>query len=594
MATTLVTLSTFFLFLIIVALYSYRKTKGISESGVEGFFLAGRGLSGYFIAGSLLLSNLSAEQLVGLNGNAYKFDISGMAWESTAAIATIAMAIFFLPRYLRRGITTMPQFLEERFDVNTRRMVSVMLLIGYAIMANPCSLYLGSITMDSMFGFHDSLNISYSWSIAILSLAMGLVGGLYATAGGLKAVAVSDTISGVILLVAALLIPVLGLIMLGDGSFLEGAKMLLRNNPAQLNAIGSSQSSVPFSTIFTGMLCANLFYWCTNQMIIQRTLGAKSLAESQKGVLLAGTIKLLVPVVMVLPGLIALNLFGNSLTHGDFAYPTLVKAVLPWWLIGMFAAAIFGTVISHFNSIINSSATLFVIDLYGPLTGCQDEKKLVRVGKIASVVFSLVSIAIAPLLLNTPNGIFDLMRRFTGFYSIPIIAIILIGFLNRRVPAFAAKFTLVFHVVIYSIYTFSGVDKVLPVHYIHMMGILFIVEVTIMLIIGKIKPRVAHPPILQPPAIPMEKWRYANTASVMMLATLVSLYVTLSPLGIANSAGVPDSYPWLIIAVWVSALLLMHWLKKRHKHPISQGIHRDTDSTMGYHNASEITTNSKT
>ena len=556
MATTLVTLLTFFLFLTIVALYSYKKTKGISESGVEGFFLAGRGLSGYFIAGSLLLSNLSAEQLVGLNGNAYKFDISGMAWESTAAIATIAMAIFFLPRYLRRGITTMPQFLEERFDVNTRRMVSIMLLIGYAIMANPCSLYLGSITMDSMFSFHDSLNISYSWSIAILSLAMGVVGGLYATAGGLKAVAVSDTISGVILLVAALLIPILGLVMLGDGSFLEGAKTLLRNNPAQLNAIGNSHSSVPFSTIFTGMLCANLFYWCTNQMIIQRTLGAKSLAESQKGVLLAGSIKLLVPVVMVLPGLIALNLFGNSLSHGDFAYPTLVKAVLPWWLIGMFAAAIFGTVISHFNSIINSSATLFVIDLYGPLTGCKDEKKLVRVGKIASIAFSLVSIAIAPLLLNTPNGIFDLMRRFTGFYSIPIIAIILIGFLNRRVPAVAAKLTLVFHVVVYGIYTFSGLDKVLPVHYIHMMGILFIVEVAIMLIIGKIRPRTAYQPVFQPAAIPMEKWRYANTASVMMLATLVSLYVTLSPLGIANSAGVPDSYPWLIAVVWFSALLI--------------------------------------
>lgn len=594
MATSLVTLSTFFLFLAITALYSHYKTKGISESGVDGFFLAGRGLSGYFIAGSLLLSNLSAEQLVGLNGNAYKFDISGMAWESTAAVATIAMAIFFLPRYLRRGITTMPQFLEERFDVNTRRMVSIMLLIGYAIMANPCSLYLGSITMDSMFSFHDNLNISYSWAIAILSLAMGVVGGIYATAGGLKAVAVSDTISGVILLFAALLIPILGLVMLGDGSFLEGAKTLLRNNPAQLNAIGSRNSSVPFSTIFTGMLCANLFYWCTNQMIIQRTLGAKSLEESQKGVLLAGTIKLLVPVVMVLPGLIALNLFGNSLAHGDFAYPILVKTVLPWWLIGMFAAAIFGTVISHFNSIINSSATLFVIDLYGPLTGCTDEKKLVRVGKIASIAFSLISIAIAPLLLNTPNGIFDLMRRFTGFYSIPIIAIILIGFLNRRVPASAAKLALVFHIVAYSIYTFSGLDKALPIHYIHMMGILFVMEIAIMLIIGKIKPRKDYQPSLKSPPIPMEKWRYANAVSVMMLATLVSLYITLSPLGIANTAGVPDSYPLLIAAVWFFTLILMGWLKKRDDQMKNRAMYLEPETRVSYQNAPEITTSSKT
>ena len=144
----LFSVASFLLFLIFVALYSYRKTKGISEAGVDGFFLAGRGLSGYFIAGSLLLSNLSAEQLVGLNGNAYRFDISGMAWESTAAVATIIMALFFLPRFLRRGLTTLPQFLETRFDQTTRRMVSIMLLVGYAVMQNPSSIYLGAITMN--------------------------------------------------------------------------------------------------------------------------------------------------------------------------------------------------------------------------------------------------------------------------------------------------------------------------------------------------------------------------------------------------------------------------------------------------------------
>ena len=306
------TLSTFVLFLLIVALYSYRKARGVSESGVDGFFLAGRGLSGYFIAGSLLLSNLSAEQLVGLNGNAYRFDISGMAWESTAAIAIIAMALFFLPRFLRRGITTMPQFLEERFDITTRRMVSIMLLVGYAVMANPCSLYLGAITMDELFDFQQITALSTQSSIAVLSLAMGAIGGIYATAGGLKAVAVSDTISGVILLVAALLIPILGLVAIGDGALWDGARKLIADHPEQFNAIGGKNASVPFSTIFTGMLCANLFYWCTNQMIIQRALGARSLAESQKGVLLAGIIKLLVPVVMVLPGLIAFNLFGGT------------------------------------------------------------------------------------------------------------------------------------------------------------------------------------------------------------------------------------------------------------------------------------------
>lgn len=554
---------TFFLFLSFVALYSYRKTKGISESGVEGFFLAGRGLSGYFIAGSLLLSNLSAEQLVGLNGNAYRFDISGMAWESTAAVATIAMAIFFLPRFLRRGITTIPQFLEERFDSTTRRTVSIMLLVGYAVMANPCSLYLGAITMNEMFDVQQLYPLPDWGAIGLLAFAMGAIGGLYATLGGLKAVAISDTISGLILLVAAMLIPVLGLFALGDGSFLAGGKMLL-SHPEQLNVIGNEHSSVPFSTIFTGMLCANMFYWCTNQMIIQRTLGAKSLAESQKGVLLAGSIKLLVPLAMVLPGLIAFNLFGPVFTNADYAYPALVKAVIPWWLIGMFAAAIFGTVISHFNSVVNSSATLFVIDLYAPLTGCQDEKKLVRVGKIASIVVSLISIVIAPLLLWSPNGIFDLMRRFTGFYSIPIITIVLVGFLTRTVPALAAKCVLGFHIISYGLYTFAGGEKWLSLHFIHVMGILFLIETAMMLIIGKLAPGKAYMPGHQPASIPMEKWRYATPVSVIMLAFLASIFITLSSLGLANPDGLPGSFYPLLGAVWAAALILILGFRRHY------------------------------
>lgn len=560
----LFSVGSFFLFLIFVALYSCRKTKGISESGVEGFFLAGRGLTGYFIAGSLLLSNLSAEQLVGLNGNAYRFDISGMAWESTAAIATVVMAMFFLPRFLRRGITTMPQFLETRFDRNTRRMVSIMLLIGYAVMANPCSLYLGAITMNELFDFQHIFHLPSWGAIGILAFTMGAVGGLYATLGGLKAVAISDTISGIILLFAALLVPVLGLFALGDGSLLDGGKILL-NHPEQLNAIGSETSAVPFSTIFTGMICANLFYWCTNQMIIQRTLGAKSLAESQKGVLLAGSIKLLVPLAMVLPGLIAFNMFGPVFSNADYAYPALVKAMLPWWLIGMFAAAIFGTVISHFNSIINSSATLFVIDLYGPLTDCQDERKLVRVGKMASVIFSLVSIIIAPLLLHTPNGIFDLMRRFTGFYSIPIITIVLAGFLTRHIPALAAKCVLIFHVIAYGFYTFTDLNTVIPIHFIHVMGILFVTEVAMMLLIGKIRPANWVESHVPPAKIPMEKWRHAERASVMMIAALVSIFITLSPLGLAAKNGMPDSFTWLITAVWGVALIVILILTRRHR-----------------------------
>ena len=556
---------TFFTLTIVVALYSYSKTKGLSGTSVSGFFLAGRGLSAYFIVGSLLLSNLSAEQLLGLNGNAYKFDISGLAWESTAAIATIIMALFFLPQYLKRGMTTMPEYLEERFDVQTRRMISAMCLFGYVIMANPVSLYLGSITMEKMFDIQSMLDLDYAWLIAGLSFAMGAIGGLYAAIGGLKAVAISDTINGILLLGASLLIPFLGLMAIGDGNALAGIHYLIESDPNQLNAIGGENDSVPFSTIFTGMIAANLFYWCTNQMIIQRTLGAKSLSDGQKGVLFAGSIKLLVPLVMVLPGLIAFNMFGDSLEISDLAYPTLVRAILPWWLTGVFAAALFGTVISHFNSVINSSATLFTLDFYAPLTGCTDEKKLVKVGKVASLAFALISIIIAPLLLESPSGIFDLLRRFTGFYNIPIISIVLIGFLTKKVPSIAAKLTLIVHIIIYSVYTFALEDQ-LSIHYIHVMGILFAGEMAMMLIIGMLFPQKAYRAKFTKPQIPMEKWKYAESYSVFMVAILISIYVTLSPLGIANENGIPASYPYLLAGIAGMMFFIIFLLLRQPKY----------------------------
>lgn len=564
MTENIFTFTTFFFLTSIVALYSYSKTKDINDTGVSGFFLAGRGLSAYFIVGSLLLSNLSAEQLIGLNGNAYKFDISGLAWESTAAIATIIMALFFLPQYLKRGMTTMPEFLEERFDAQTRRMISTICLIGYVMMANPVSLYLGSITMEKMFDIQDMLQIEYSSVIAILSLVMGAVGGLYAAIGGLKAVAISDTINGILLLGASILIPFLGLMAIGDGSIVTGMQQLIETNPDQLNAIGDADDSVPFSTLFTGMIAANLFYWCTNQMIIQRTLGARSLRDGQKGVLIAGSIKLLVPLVMVLPGLIAFNMFGDALKLSDLAYPTLVRAILPWWLMGLFAAALFGTVISHFNSVINSSATLFTLDFYSPITGCTDENKLVKVGKIASLGFAIVSIIIAPLLLESPSGIFDLLRRFTGFYNIPVISIVLVGFLTKNVPPMAAKFVLLFHIMIYGIYMFV-LQESIAIHYIHLMGILFIIEIAIMLTIGYFYPQKAYIPTFSTPKIPMQQWRYAKVYSVFMVAGLVSIYVTLSPLGIANVNGIPSSYPYLLLCIAAISVLISYLLLRQSK-----------------------------
>jgi len=347
----LVTIGSCVFFMAIVAWISYQKTKG-EVSTKDGYFLAGRGLTGVFIAGSMLLTNLSAEQLIGLNGSAYGFNLSSMAWEVTAAFATICMALIFLPRYLAGAFTTLPEFLSNRFDDDVRRMSVLLFMVGYGLVTIPSVLYSGSIAVLRLFDVPQLLNVSYSQALVITIIAIGCVGAIYAIFGGLKAVAVSDTLNGIGLLIIGILVPVLGLAALGDGSILSGLNQITSTETHKLNAIGSPSDPTPFGTLFTGMIFANLFYWCTNQYVIQRTLGATNLAEGQKGVLFSGFFKVMVPFMMMIPGVIAYHLYGAGLSSIDLAYPQLIRDVLPVYLSGFFLAVLLGAVfIGSFHQI---------------------------------------------------------------------------------------------------------------------------------------------------------------------------------------------------------------------------------------------------
>jgi SSS family solute:Na+ symporter len=260
------------------------------------------------------------------------------------------------------------------------------------------------------------------------------------------------------LLIIGILVPVFGLIALGEGSFGAGLSTLGSEHTEKLNAIGGPDDPTPFGTIFTGMVFANLFYWCTNQYVIQRTLGAKSLAEGQKGVLLSGFFKIMVPFLMMIPGVIAFHMYGPNLGGIDEAYPRLIRDVLPLWMSGFFLAVLLGAVLSSFNSLLNSAATLFALDIYGPAKEASGGKKvsdeqLVRVAKIASVVIALFSFAVAPYLSQAPEGLFQLIRKFTGFYNIPTIVIVIVGLFTSRVPALGAKIVIVFHITAYALLT---------------------------------------------------------------------------------------------------------------------------------------------
>ncbi|MEM7518119.1 MAG: solute:sodium symporter family transporter, partial [Planctomycetota bacterium] len=406
----LVTLLSFLFCTGFVGLATWWITRRDDHSSSTGYFLGGRTLTFPLIAGSLLLTNLSTEQMVGLNGAAFTDGLCVMVWEVVAVVALVFMAWFFLPRFLKSGVATVPQYLEIRFDHQTQVITNLIFLLAYVGILLPIILYTGATGMIGILDVPSMLgDLPASVGIERGTLALwlivwmvGIIGSIYALFGGLRTVAVSDTINGVGLLVGGFLITGFALSQLGgDGGVSEGASLLLDQQRERFNSVGGADSSVPFGTIFSGIFLLNLFYWTTNQQIIQRTFGASSLAEGQKGVLLTGALKLLGPLYLVIPGMLAFSMFGDEI-KADQAYGLLVNRVLPSPLTGFFAAAMIGAILSSFNSALNSSCTLFSLGLYkGVLRKDATEAQVVRSGKVFGWTVAAVAMSIAPLLAHT-------------------------------------------------------------------------------------------------------------------------------------------------------------------------------------------------
>ena len=552
-------------FMGLVALISYLKTRG-EVATKDGYFLAGRGLTAVFIAGSMLLTNLSAEQLIGLNGSAYGFNLSSMGWEVTAAVATVCMAFVFLPRYLAGAFSTLPEFLNDRFDGSVRALSAVLFMVGYGLITIPSVLYAGSIAVLQLFDVPGLLGLSYAQSLVVTIVGIGAIGAVYAVFGGLRAVAVSDTLNGIGLLIVGLAVPILGLIALGDGSLGAGLHTIANTETQKLNAIGGPTDPTPFATLFTGMVFANLFYWCTNQYVIQRTLAAKSLAEGQKGVLFSGFFKVLVPFLMMLPGVIAFHLYGGPDESGglasiDLAYPRLIADVLPSYAMGFFLAVLLGAVFSSFNSLLNSAATLFCLDVYLPYRqrkgkAVLNDSALLRVARRVSVVIALFSFVVAPLLQFAPDGLWQVIRVFTGFYNIPIIAIVIVGLFSLRVPALGPKLVIGFHLLAYGLLQFVFKDAV-DVHFLHLYAILFVIEVGILLATGYFKPRAEAWRYSTTHLVPMQPWRFRIPCAATLLSCVVALYLLFSPIGLVG--GLSDSFWPLIVLLVVGNSGLWAW-----------------------------------
>nr|WP_299486672.1 solute:sodium symporter family transporter [uncultured Allomuricauda sp.] len=541
----------FTLFVAVVAWYATRKT---DEKSADGYYLGGRSLGAITIAGSLLLTNLSAEQIVGLNGQAFDEGLMVMAWETLAAIAMVFTAIFLLPKYMKKGITTIPEFIEKRFDKQTKALLSILFLFAYGVVLLPTILYSGSLAFSTMFDLPNVLGME-PWSVIWICVwSIGLIGMVYAIFGGLKAVAVSDLINAIGLLIGGLLIPVFGLLLIGDGSIGNGLDILWETNPEKFVMKGTVDSSIPFGTIFTGMMLAQIYYWGTNQSILQRVFGAKSLKEGQKGMLLAAFVKFVIPIVVVVPGIISWHVFNGQLDNTDQAYPALVAKVLPAGLTGFFAAVLFGAVLSSFNSLLNSSATLFGFDLYKFFFKPEaTEMETVKAGKRFGLGLGIVAMIIAPFIANAPDGLFSYIQQSLGSLSVPILAVVMTGILTKKVPALGAKVVMIGGVILYLISLLflephfresavalaqsQGITDAAQLsiikadaypHYLHVMGILFVFNILVMLFFGRIKPKTEVVEEESTDVIDITPWKYAFGIGAFISILVISTYFIFS------------------------------------------------------------------
>ena len=527
-----------------VAIFTYRIVRGMkkSDNATEEYFTGGRSLGWPIVAGSLLLTNLSTEQLVGLNGAVFGDKaLVGIAWEALAAFAMIATALVFLPHYLASGFTTTPAFLEKRFDKTTRSMVSGLFLFGYVTVLLPVVLYTGSLALIGMF----DLNLPLWMVVATI----GVLGSSYAIVGGLKSVAVSDTLNGIGLLIGGLAIPVLGLLSLGEGSIIAGISQLVNTKPQYLAVLTRSNIdgnivSVPWPTLLTGMMFIQVFYWSTNQVIVQRALAAKSLAEGQKGVLFASFMKLVGPLMLCLPGIIALHMTDLNIDKQDQVYGAVVRHVLPDWSLGLFAAVLMGSILSSFNSALNSASTLFSLQFYqGYINRNASGEQIVKIGKYFGIGLAIASICIAPLLAQM-QSIFEYLQKVNGLYSVPIIGIFLLGILTKRIPAMAAKVGMITGMCAYAFFTFINIKDVLPffantdgdLHWLHGYFISFSLSILVMVLLGYFYPKsdeeieISEKRDSSP--VDMTPWESAKKVSAGIIFMTMIIYLALT--GIAN------------------------------------------------------------
>jgi SSS family solute:Na+ symporter len=459
-----------FLFItVLIAFLTYLKCRGHGrgkgkDQQNKEYFLAGGGLAWYFVAGSITLTNLSTDQLVGSNGT----QMALLAWwEFAAVVGLIILAKVFLPVYYKYNCTTTTELLEKRYNnKHIRAVIGAMFFLSSALIFCPAVIYSGSLFMQTMF--------KVDIPLMYIATAFAALGAMYAIFGGLRAVAVSDTYSGVLLLGMALVVLFLSLNAIDyDFSGIPEERLTL---------VGDNDSPIPWHTLLTGMIFIQMFYWGTNQVITQRAMAAPNLKEAQKGVFAAVIIRIIiVPAIIVIPGIVSFKLYGDI---GDSAYGQIVGDLLPAWLSGVFAAAMAAAVLSTYNSNLNSATALYVCDIHEPYIN-----KDINVPKLSAwitVALTIVSLALVPV-YQQADSIINLLQQLWGLFSMPILSIFIVGLLFRGVHANAGIAAVFFGVLLYGSlsFEFSPFHAPFGLHYIHLMFVTLIACISFALFINR-------------------------------------------------------------------------------------------------------------
>ena len=500
--------------LLFIAQWVSREKSG-HQKDTKDYFLAGRSLPWWAIGASLIAANISAEQIIGMSGSAFVMGIAIASYEWMSALTLVIVAKYLLPVFLKHQIYTMPQFLEQRYDHRVRTVLATFWLGVYVFVNLTSILWLGALAINTITG----LDSTYS---VILLAAFAAAYSLY---GGLKAVALTDIIQVVLLVLGGLLIAYIAMNEISGGAgVIAGFNMLVEQAPDKFDMILSKDNphymSLPgISVLVGGMWIMNLSYWGFNQYIIQRALAAKSNREAQKGIIFAAFLKMLMPVLVVLPGIAAVIL-APDLTAPDKAYPEVMK-LLPVGVKGLVFAALIAAIISSLASMMNSISTIFTMDIVAH-HGDRSEQQLVTIGRVTSLSALIIAVIIAKPLLGNFSQAFQYIQEFTGLFTPGIVAIFLLAIFWKKTTAngalWAAIGSAVFSIGCYFYWpSLPFIDRV---------GLAFVLCMLLGMLVSQLESKDDHPKAIDYSAVDTSTSSGFNLASLVIILMLTGLYAT--------------------------------------------------------------------